>query len=63
MLDFGGLKRVAWSGWTKINRLRPVGRLWALKKQGIEQPVKHTVKFGGDSLMVWTSTPPLSMCS
>jgi len=62
VLDFGGLKRVAWSGWTKFNRLRPVGRLWALKKQGIEQPIKVTVKCGGESLMVWTSTTPLSMC-
>jgi hypothetical protein len=45
-------KRVVWSDETKINRLGSDGRLWVWMKQGSEQPVKGTVKFGGGSLMV-----------
>ena len=51
-------KRVVWSDETKINRLGSDGRLWVWKKQGSEQPVKGTVKFGGGSLMVWGCMTP-----
>jgi hypothetical protein len=49
-------KRVVWSDETKINRFGSYGREWCWRKRGERLQARHvqpTVKFGGESLMIW----------
>ena len=49
-------KKVIWSDETKINHLGSDGRKWVWKKAGkglSDRLVEGTVKFGGESLMMW----------
>ena len=56
-------KRVVWSDETKINCLGSDGRKWAWKRAGeglSDRLVEGTVKFGGESVMLWGCM--LGMC-
>ena len=49
-------KQVIWSDETKIKHIGSDGKRWAWKKaeEGLnDRLVQGTVKFGGDSLMMW----------
>ena len=49
-------KCVVWSDQTKINRIGSHGRKWVWKRAGeslSDRLVEGTVKFGGESVMMW----------